>query len=220
MARNRPTFSTSGFDKRAACTTISDYAKGQPIFSQGEVADAMYRVEHGNVKLSKKSEHGKNAVLAVLHAGESFGESCLDGTALRSSTATAVQNSRIARVGRRPMLRRLQQEPALAQLFISHLLLRVANSEDDHANQLLNSSERRLARILLKLTSFNNGGPRRSRRAIKIDQGTLAEMVGTTRSRVSYFMNQFRKKRFIDYNGTLHVHRALLTFLLRTPAHS
>jgi CRP-like cAMP-binding protein len=113
------------------------------------------------------------------------------------------------------MLRRLRQEPALARLFISYLLLRVASSEGEHANHLLNSSERRLARALLRLTDSRNGSGR-SPRVLKLDQRTLAEMVGTTRSRVSFFMNRFRKKGFITYNGTLRVHKALLNFLQRT----
>lgn len=217
MTRSAATFQSSGFDERVPSTTIGDYAKGQPIFWQGDVADAIYCVKNGNVKLSVRSEQGRNAVLAVLHVGQCFGESCLEGKSRRSSTATAVRHASIARVGRSPMLRRLRREPVLARLFIAYLIRRAVTLQDDHANLLLNSSERRLAKTLLQLAN-PSGDFRNSRRAVKIDQGTLAQMVGTTRSRVSYFMNRFRKKGLIDYNGDLHVHRALLAFLLHKPS--
>jgi CRP/FNR family transcriptional regulator, cyclic AMP receptor protein len=214
MAKDVSTFNSRGFDKHVAQTTTVHYAKGQPIYSQDAAADAIFRVEDGSVKLSVALD-GKRAVIAVLCAGECFGEGCLEGDARRTSSATAVLKSEIVRVPKAPMLRRLRQEPALARLFISYLLLRVASSEGEHANHLLNSSERRLARALLRLTDSHNGSGRPPR-VISLDQRTLAEMVGTTRSRVSFFMNRFRKKGFIAYNGTLHVHRALLNFLLRT----
>jgi len=214
MAKNIPTFSSSGFDKQAAATTTVHYDKGQPIYSQDDAADAIFRVEDGSVKLSVALD-GKRAVIAVLSAGECFGEGCLEGDAHRTSSATAVLESEIVRVPKAPMLRRLRQEPALAKLFISYLLVRIANSEGEHANHLLNSSERRLARALLRLTDFHNSSGRPPR-IINLDQRTLAEMVGTTRSRVSFFMNRFRKKGLIAYNGKLHVHKALLNFLLRT----
>jgi CRP/FNR family cyclic AMP-dependent transcriptional regulator len=219
MTRNVATFSACGFDEHLASTTIHHYAKGQPIFSKGEVADAIYCVTNGNVKLSVRSERGKNAVLAFLHAGQCFGENCLGVEKLRSYTATAVRGSTIARIARGPLLRRLRREPILARLFISYLLLSVAGSQDDQANQLLNSSERRLARTLVQLTAPGIG-TRGSRRSVTIDQGTLAEMVGTTRSRVSYFMNRFRKKGLIDYNGNLQVHKKLLAFLAPRPSRS
>jgi len=213
MAKNIRTFSSSGFDKQAAETTTAHYDKGQPIYSQDDAADAIFRVEDGSVKLSVALD-GKRAVIAVLCAGECFGEGCLEGHAHRTSSATAVLESDIVRVPKAPMLRRLRQEPALARLFISYLLLRVASSEGEHANRLLNSSERRLARTLLRLTDSHNGSGRPPR-VINLDQRTLAEMVGTTRSRVSFFMNRFRKKRFITYNGTLRVHKALHNFVVQ-----
>jgi CRP-like cAMP-binding protein len=213
MTKRVSTFNSSGFDKHVAQTTTAHYGKGQPIYSQDDAADAIFRVEDGSVKLSVALD-GKRAVIAVLCAGECFGEGCLEGDARRTSSATAVLESKVVRVPKGPMLRRLRQEPALARLFISHLLLRVAGAEGEHANHLLNSSERRLARALLHLTDSHNGSGRP--RVIKLDQRTLAEMVGTTRSRVSFFMNRFRKKGFIAYNGTLHVHKALRNFLQQT----
>jgi CRP/FNR family transcriptional regulator, cyclic AMP receptor protein len=213
MAKNIPTFTSSGFDKHAAQTTTIHYDKGQAIYSQNDAADAIFRVEDGSVKLSL-TLYGKRAVIAVLSAGECFGEGCLEGDALRASSATAVLESKIVRVPKAPMLRRLRQEPALAKLFISYLLVRIARSEGEHANHLLNSSERRLAHALLCLTDSHNGSGRPPR-IVNVDQRTLAEMVGTTRSRVSFFMNRFRKKGFIAYNGKLHVHKALRNFVLQ-----
>ena len=203
-------FASSGFEGRAASITSSHYASGQDIFVQGERADALFRVEDGNVKLTVRSADGKRAVIAVLRAGECFGESCLEGSGRRAATATAMQGCNIARVTKTHMLARLRSEPALARLFITHLLQRVAHSEDDKADRLLHSSEKRLARLLLRIASSNGNS---SSSVPTLDQGTLAQMVGTTRSRVSFFMNRFRKQGLIDYNGHLHVHKALLTFL-------
>jgi CRP/FNR family transcriptional regulator, cyclic AMP receptor protein len=213
MTKNVATFSSSGFDPHGAQTTTVHYAKGQRIYSQNDAADAIFRVDDGSVKLTI-AVHGKRAVTAVLCAGECFGEGCLEGDARRTSSATAVLESEIVRVPKGPMLSRLRREPALAKLFISYLLLRLATSEGEHANHLLNSSERRLARLLLRLADFQSGS-RRAPRVINLDQGTLAEMVGTTRSRVSFFMNQFRNKGFITYNGTLRVHKALRDFVVQ-----
>ena len=206
-----PTFCSSAFEGRAAHTTSSHYAHAQDIFVQGDPADALFRVEDGNVKLTVRAGDGKRAVIALLRAGECFGEGCLEGAALRGSTATAMRGCNIARVSKSHMLARLRAEPALARLFIAHLLQRVARSEDDHADRLLHSSEKRLARLLIHIATPNGGSPATS--VANLDQGTLAQMVGTTRSRVSFFMNRFRKQGFIDYNGHLHVHKALLTFL-------
>ena len=206
-----PTFCSSAFEGRAARSSSSHYANGQDIFVQGDPADAVFRVEEGNVKLTVRAADGKRAVIAVLSAGECFGEGSLEGTPVRGSTATAMRGCRIARVTKVHLLARLRAEPALARLFITHLLQRVARSEHDQADHLLNSSERRLARLLLRIASPNGG--RSTTSVANLDQGTLAQMVGTTRSRVSFFMNRFRKQGFIDYNGHLHVHKALLTFL-------
>ena len=217
MVKGVATFGSSGFDKRASRPTIGQYGKGQAIFSQGETADAVFRVENGNVKLTVKSRSGKNAVIAVFQAGECFGVGCLRGKAIRRTTATSMGDSSITRVGKATMVRRLRNEPALAKLLVAHLLERVGRSEDDHAAQLLHSSERRLARLLLLLAGFG----RDSARIVSLsefDQGTMAQMVGTTRSRVSHFMNEFRKRGFIEYNGDLKVHKALLSFLEASPS--
>ncbi|MDP9269090.1 MAG: Crp/Fnr family transcriptional regulator [Acidobacteriota bacterium] len=206
----------SAFEGRAALTSSCHYTNGQDIFVQGDRADAVFRVEDGNVKLTVRATGGKRAVIAVLRAGECFGEGCLEGTPVRGSTATAMRGCNVSRVTKVHLLARLRSEPALARLFITYLLQRVARSEDDHADRLLHSSERRLARLLLWIAHPNGGTLSTS--VDSLDQGTLAQMVGTTRSRVSFFMNRFRKQGFIDYNGRLHVHKALLTFL-RGPLH-
>ena len=191
----------------------SKYRNRQPIFSQGEIADAMFYVESGNVKLTVLSKRGKKAVVAIFQQGDFFGEGCLGVASVRMSTATAVQPSIIARVEKAIIIRIIHEDPVFARLFIAHLLSRVARIEEDFLDQLFNSSERRLARTLLLLAGFGaNAKPHPT--CLKVSQGTLAEMVGTTRSRVSFFMNRFRSLGLIDYNGTLRVHRALLTFLL------
>jgi CRP/FNR family cyclic AMP-dependent transcriptional regulator len=210
------TFTARGFDQRASRSTIRHYLHGQAIFSRGDAADAIFRVERGNVKLTVRSRGGKKAVIAVLRAGECFGEGCLIGNSQRTYTATSIRQSTIGRVSKRTMVHRLHHEPALAKLFIAHLLLRVGRIEDDLVDQLLNSSERRLARLLLRLCSSGKPGGRPE--VVHVDQGTLAQVVGTTRSRVSYFMNQFREKGLIDYNGSLHVRKSLLAFLQREHA--
>jgi len=212
-----PTFIASGFDARGSRATSRGYVNGQAIYSQGDDADAIFRVEHGNVKLTVKSRSGKKAVIAVLRAGECFGEGCVAGDLKRRCTATSIRQSTVGRVSRRTMMGRLYREPALAKLFISHLLLRVGRVEDDLVDQLLNTSEQRLARLLLHLCAFGESGGTVPA-LVHVDQATLAQVVGTTRSRVSYFMNQFRKKGLIDYNGSLHVRKALLAFLQREHA--
>lgn len=212
MVKSVATFSSSGFDKRASRPTIGQFGKGQTIFSQGDAADAVFRVENGNVKLTVKSKSGKRAVIAVFQPGECFGVGCLRGKSLRRTTATSIGDSRITRVGKSIMVRRLRTEPALAKLLIAYLLGRVGRSEDDQADQLLHSSERRLARLLLLLSGFASDSDHVVSLS-EFDQGTLAQMVGTTRSRVSHFMNEFRKRGFIEYNGELKVHKALLSFL-------
>ena len=196
-------------------SSSQEYRNKQPIFSQGDAADAMFYVEAGNVKLTVLSKGGKKAVVAIFRQGDFFGEGCL-GTPLplRMSTATAVQASTIVRVERTTIAHLIHDDPVFARMFIAHLLSRVVRIEEDFLDQLFNSSEKRLARTLLSLTSF--GTESKPLPAIlKVSQGTLAEMIGTTRSRVSFFMNRFRKLGLIDYNGRLQVHRELLTFLLR-----
>ena len=174
----------------------------------------MFFVSSGRVKLTVVSTRGKEAVIGVLEGGSFFGEGCLAGQPLRMSTAIAVQPSSIIRVGRSTMVRLLHREPEFAELFIAYLLTRNVRIEEDLVDQLFNSSEKRLARILLLLAHF--GKETRPESVIpKVSQETLAAMVGTTRSRVSYFMNRFRKLGFIHYNGGLQVHSALLTVVLR-----
>jgi CRP-like cAMP-binding protein len=190
-----------------------DYRHKQAIFAQGDKADAMFYVQNGNVNLTVASKGGKKAVIAILRQGDFFGEGCLVRQSMRVSSATAIQPSTIARVKKVSIVRLIHEDPAFVRLFISHLLSRIERIEKDFVDQIFSSSEKRLARILLVLANF--GLQSKPEPAIlKVSQETLAQMVGTTRSRVSYFMNRFRKMGLIDYNGSLQVHRTLLTFLL------
>jgi len=183
------------------------------IFSQGEVADAVYYLEKGSAKLTVVSANGKEAVVAILGSSDFFGEACLSGQRLRMATVTAMTESVVVRVDRVAFVRAVQSEPAFAQLFMDHLLRRSIRVESDLVDQLFNSSEKRLARLLLLLANF--GQETKPEPVIaKISQETLAEMVGTTRSRVSFFMNKFRKLGLIDYNGRIEVHSSLLNLLL------
>ena len=210
--RNPRAFDSQALFSRVADTPTAtlDYRNREAIFAQGDKADAMFYIQNGNVKLTVASKSGKKAVIAVLRRGDFFGEGCLARQALRISTATAIQPSTIARVKRTTIVRLIHQDSAFAKLFISYLLGRI---EEEFVDQIFSSSEKRLARILLLLASFGlQAKPEPA--TLKVSQETLAEMVGTTRSRVSYFMNRFRKMGLIDYNGSLQVHRALLTFLL------
>jgi CRP/FNR family transcriptional regulator, cyclic AMP receptor protein len=194
-------------------TTSLDYRNRQPIYAQGEKADAMFYIQTGNVKLTVVSKNGKKAVIAILRPGDFFGEGCMTRQSLRMSTATAIEASTVARVKRTTIVRIIHEEPAFAKLFISYLLFRIGRVQEEFVDQIFSSSEKRLARILLLLAG--SGFQSKSAPALlKVSQETLAEMVGTTRSRVSYFMNRFRKMGFIDYNGSLRVHKSLLTFLL------
>jgi len=187
-------------------TTTHDYRNRQAIFGQGDKADAMFYVQNGYVKLTVSSRAGKKAVIAILRHGDFFGEGCLGKRALRTCTATALPSCTITRVNRAMLVRNMDREPALAKGFISHLLLRLGRLEDEFVDQIFSTSEKRLARILLLLAGI---GPRSKPEGVLfvISQETLAEMVGTTRSRVSYFMNVFRTKGFIEYNGSVRVHR-------------
>jgi len=194
--------------------TTRDYRNKQTVFSQGDPADAVFYVQSGKVKLTVVSTRGKEAVIGVLERESFFGEGCLTGQPLRMSTASAIQPSSIIRVGRPTMIRLLHREPEFAELFTAYLLSRNVRMEEDLVDQLFNSSEKRLARILLLLAHFGKE-PRPESVIPKVSQDTLAAMVGTTRSRVSYFMNRFRKMGFIHYNGGLQVHSALLSVVLR-----
>ena len=197
-----------GGGRRVVC-----YRKGQVVFSQGEPADAVFYIHTGKVKVTVVSEQGKEAVVAVLGADEFCGEACLAGQTIRIATAAAMTDSAIVRLEKSAIAGAIQREPAFSELFITHLLSRIIRVEADLVDQLFNSSEKRLARLLLLLANFGkDGNPQPV--TVKISQETLAEMIGTTRARVSFFMNKFRKLGFIDYNGSIEVHSSLLNVVL------
>jgi CRP/FNR family transcriptional regulator, cyclic AMP receptor protein len=193
--------------------SIARYRKDQVIFSQGDPADAVFYIESGKVKIGVVSEQGKEAVVASPGTGEFFGEGCLAGRALRIATAATMTESVIVRLEKAAIVRVIHQEPAFSEMFIAHLLERTIRVEADLVDQLFNSSEKRLARTLLLLANFGKEG-RPEPILAKISQETLAEMIGTTRSRVSFFMNKFRKLGFIHYNGGIEVHSSLLNVVL------
>jgi len=191
-----------------------EYEAGTAIFVQGDVATSVMFVEEGAVRLSVLSHAGKEAVVAVLDRWHFFGEGCLVGQPYRMATATAIPQSKIIIVEKQEMVRHLHNQPAFAERFLTHMLTRNIRIEEDLVDQLFNSSEKRLARTLLLLARF--GEPEAAHRVLpKLSQETLAEMVGTTRSRVNFFMNKFRKLGFIEYNGGLKVNDSLLTVVLR-----
>ena len=194
--------------------TIERYAKNQKIFSQGDIADTVFFIQKGKVKITVLSEHGKEAVVGIFAEGQFFGEGCLEGAELRAATSHAMEDCLITLIKKSAMLALVAAEPRFAQFFISYLLSRNSRIEDDLIDQLFNSSERRLARLLLLLANFGKEGDAPPI-PVTLSQETLAEMIGTTRSRVSFFMNSFRKKGFIDYNGKIEVHRSLLDAVLR-----
>jgi CRP-like cAMP-binding protein len=193
--------------------TISKYRKNQKVFSQGEVADSVFYIQKGKVKVTVVSEHGKEAVVAILGKDEFCGEGCLAGQKLRIATASAMVECEIMRLEKEAIVRVLHNEPAFSELFVAHLLTRTIRVEEDLVDQLFNSSEKRLARALLLLANFGKDG-RPEPIIAKLSQETLAEMIGTTRSRVSFFMNKFRKLGFISYNGKMEVHSSLLSVVL------
>jgi CRP-like cAMP-binding protein len=193
--------------------SIARYAKDRIVFSQGEPADAVFYVQKGKVKISVVSEQGKEAVIAILGLNEFFGEGCLAGQAQRISSVATMTDSIIVRLDKTAIVRVLHEQPAFSEMFISHLLSRSIRVEADLVDQLFNSSEKRLARLLLLLANFGKEGKPEPVIA-KISQETLAEMIGTTRSRVSFFMNKFRKLGFIKYNGGIEVHSSLLNVVL------
>lgn len=193
--------------------TIAKYKKNQTVFAQGEAADAVFYVQKGRVKITVVSEHGKEAVVGILGKDEFFGEGCLAGQSLRMATAKAMNDSEIMRLEKQAIVRTLHEESAFSELFVAHLLARTIRVEEDLVDQLFNSSEKRLARALLLLANFGKEGKPEPIIA-KVSQATLAEMIGTTRSRVSFFMNRFRELGFINYNGTIEVHSSLLSVVL------
>jgi CRP/FNR family transcriptional regulator, cyclic AMP receptor protein len=190
----------------------------QKVFSQGTPADAVFYIQKGKVKVTVLSEQGKEAVVAVLGPDEFCGEGCLTGQPVRLATATAMTECEIMRLEKAAMIRVLHEEPAFSEMFVSHLLARTIRVEADLVDQLFNSSEKRLARALLLLANFGKEGEPEPILA-KISQETLAEMIGTTRSRVSAFMNKFRELGLIDYNGRIEVHRSLLNVVLHEQPH-
>ena len=193
--------------------TISDYHKDQIVYRQGDPADSVFYIQSGKVKVTVVSEQGKEAVVALLEADDFVGEGCLAGQPLRLSTASAMAQCVIVRIAKADITRVIHEEPAFAELFISHLLARNSRVEEDLVDQLFNSSEKRLARTLLLLANFGKEG-RPEPVIAKISQETLAEIIGTTRSRVSFFMNKFRELGLIDYNGHIEVHSSLLNVVL------
>jgi CRP/FNR family transcriptional regulator, cyclic AMP receptor protein len=217
--KRKPVFDPKTFLAKAdGGRTISKYQKDQIVFSQGEAADAVFYIQQGKIKITVVSEQGKEAVVAILGMGDFFGEGCLAGQSLRMATVTAMMECEIMRLEKAAIIRVIHEEPTFAEMFMSHLLTRTIRVEADLVDQLFNSSEKRLARALLLLANFGKEGKPEPVVA-KISQETLAEMIGTTRSRVSSFMNKFRQLGFIDYNGKLEVHSSLLNIILHDEPH-
>ena len=201
--------------------SIEEYSKDQIVISQGDPADAVFYVQRGKVKVSIISKQGKEAVVAILETNDFFGEGCLAGQAQRIATVATMTDSVIVRLEKAAIVRVIQKEPAFSGMFIAHLLARAIRVEPDLVDQLFNSSEKRLARMLLLLANFGKED-KPEPLITKISQETLAEMIGTTRSRVSFFMNKFRKLGFIDYNGGnggIEVHNSLLSAVLHDEPH-
>jgi CRP/FNR family transcriptional regulator, cyclic AMP receptor protein len=191
----------------------ADYRRNQEIFVQGQVADTVFFVQKGRVKVTVTSEHGKEAVVAILNEGQFFGEGCLNDQSLRTASTSAMTDCRITSITKSVMLTAIHDQPEFSNLFMDHLLNRNSRIEADVIDRLFNSSEKRLARLLLLLANYGKeGSPLIA--PITVSQETLAAMIGTTRSRVSHFMNKFRKSGFIDYNGKIEVHQSLLNSLL------
>jgi len=209
----------NGFDPKAfivkvgAGKTILKFERSQHVFKQGDAADAVFYIQEGSVKLTVLSEQGKEAVVGILEPGQFFGEGCLNGHPLRIATATAMKECVITSITKEAMIATLHTEPKFSELFIAYLLTRNSRVEEDLIDQLFNSSEKRLARLLLLLAHFGKEGTPQPI-LVDISQETLAEMIGTTRSRVSYFMNKFRKLGLISYNGKIEVYNSLLNAVL------
>jgi CRP/FNR family cyclic AMP-dependent transcriptional regulator len=192
---------------------IAEYPKNQVVFSQGDPGNAIFYIQKGKVKLTVVSNAGREAVIAILGAGDFLGEGCLAGRPVCLATATTMADCSIVRLEKSATIRVLHEEPAFSEMFLAYLLSRNMRIEEDLVDQLFNSSEKRLARVLLLLANFGKEG-KPEPVITKISQETLAEMIGTTRSRVSFFMNKFRKLGFIEYNGALHIHSSLLNIVL------
>ncbi len=215
----KPVFDLNVFLSKAnGGRTRVNFDENQVIFSQGDPADAIFYIHNGKVKLGVVSSQGKEAVVAIFGAGDFFGEGCLAGQPLRMGTAVSMSACAIMRIGKTDVIRVLQEQPSFSEVFVAHLLSRNIRIEADLVDQLFNSSEKRLARVLLLLANFGKEGTPQTV-IPKISQETLAEIIGTTRSRVSFFMNRFRKLGFIHYNGGLQsgglqIHSSLLNVVL------
>jgi CRP/FNR family transcriptional regulator, cyclic AMP receptor protein len=194
--------------------TIHQFEKDQDVFKQGDTADTVYYIQKGKIKVTVLSKHAKEAVVGILGPGQFFGEGCMNGHTLRNATTTALEGCRITAITKQAMKTALHEQPKLSELFVMYLLTRNSRIEEDLIDQLFNSSERRLARMLLLLSQFGKeGAPQLI--SPNISQETLADMIGTTRSRVSHFMNKFRKLGLISYNGRIEVNSSLLDAVLR-----
>ena len=215
MAQKR----SRGFSSHAFLTlpgpgkAIKTYSPKHAIFSQGDNADAVYYLQEGKVKLTVVSAEGKEAVVAILEREHFFGEQCLTGQTVRTATATVLEEARVLRITQGKMIQTLRDEPTFSALFLKYVLSHSLRVEEDLVDQLFNSSEKRLARVLLLLANFGKKGKPQPT-VPHVNQAMLAEMIGTTRPRVNFFMNKFRKLGFVDYNGTLVVHSSLLNVLL------
>ncbi len=213
-ARGAPRFDVQRFlESAGAAKRIAKYEPGQVVFAQGAPATTVLYIQEGGVKLSVLSKTGKEAIVGMLSPGDFFGEGCLAGQPFRMSTATCIASAAVLLIERRKMTRMLHELPGLSDRFISHMLTRNIRIEEDLVDQLFNSSEKRLARTLLLIAQY--GQQDKPPRVLpKVSQEALAEMVGTTRSRVNFFMNKFRKLGFIEYNGGLKINNSLLSVVL------
>jgi CRP-like cAMP-binding protein len=212
--KSKPPFDLKVFlNKANRGRTVAEYRANERVFVQGETANAIFYIKKGEIKLTVLSKQGKEAVVAILRSGDFFGEGCLAGQPLRMASAVAMSECSVMKVEKAVVLRLLHEEPSFAELFMAHLLSRNIKIEEDLVDQLFNSSEKRLALVILLLANFGKEG---SPQTVipKISQETLAEIIGTTRSRVSFFMNRFRKLGFVHYNGGLEVHSSLLNIVL------
>src|SRR6185295_1685696 len=219
VAKKKPPFDVQVFlHTVAGGRSVSNYRKGKRVFSQGDPGDAVFYIQEGKVKVCVVSKQGKEAVVALHGNGDFFGENCLNGHPLRVATVVTVTQCAIMRIEKGAILRVLHDQPKFSEMFLTYVLSRNSRVEEDLVDQLFNSSEKRLARVLLLMANF--GKESKPEPVIgKISQETLAEMVGTTRSRVSMFMNKFRKLGFIEYNGALEVHNSLLNVVLKDNPH-
>jgi CRP/FNR family transcriptional regulator, cyclic AMP receptor protein len=219
MRKAQPTFWPNHTDPHELLTQVGagrvtqDYRSEQEIFIQGAPADLVFFIQSGRVKVTVTSDQGKEAVVGIMEEGQFFGEGCLKGHPRRTATATALGKCRITSITKAVMLSTIRDQPKFAKLFIDHLLSRNSRIQEDVIDQLFNSSEKRLARLLLLLANYGKEGSPPIVPII-LSQETLADMIGTTRSRVSFFMNKFRELGFIDYNGKINVHQSLLDSVL------